>query len=143
MTTIAMLAVATVLLAVAALTEAVCTPNEFFAPKNLSSADGESGCMLKVKNCPVVHMTTACGNITHQFGEDMYFGFRCENNGNACESMHLPFKKLLMCRMCAPKTATTLQETVFVDKDGCTDTITVKYRNITACACTAVGTQSL
>ena len=139
-----MLTVATILLAAAALTEAVCTPNEFYAPTSLStSADGDDACKLKVKQCPDFHVSTACGDYTHQFSEDVYFGFRCENNGNACETIHLPFEGLLMCRMCVPKTGSRLSETVTVSKDGCTDTITIEYYNITSCACDSVGIEGI
>ena len=133
--------IASLLLLSATQGEANC-PKQYYPSSDVLPPQHDSvRCKLKVKTCPKVQLETKCGTYTHQFSQDTYFGFRCENNGNACESNHLPFQSgLVTYRMCAPRTTNTVVVAVTHSVDSCTDTVNVRYENITACGCKAAGT---
>ena len=124
--------------------KAVCPKEHYASSDTLPQEHDNEKCRLKVKTCPTVQLETKCGTYTHMFNQSTYFGFKCENNGNACETNHLPFQDdLLTFRMCAPKATTIVTETVTHTVDSCTDTVTVRYENITACECRSVGTKNI
>ena len=129
---------------IASLLLLAATQGEATCPKEHYALSDNQPCKLKVQTCPKVQLETKCGTYTHQFSQDTYFGYKCENNGNDCESNHLPFSDdLLTFRMCAPKTTSTVIVAVTHSVDSCTDTVNVRYENITACACKPAGTKNL
>lgn len=126
------------------------TQGQAKCPKEHIAATNDTGvhedhdshkCNLVVQTCSKVSLETQCGDYTHQFTEDTYFGYKCENVGNKCDTLHLPFKDdLLTYRTCAPKVSNTVVVSVTHSVDQCSDTINVRYENITACTCQAAGT---
>ena len=124
--------------------EANCPHTYTASSAALPSEHDSTNCNLVVQKCPKVQLETACGTYTHTFSQDTYFGHKCSNNGNGCETNHLPFSDdLLTFRLCAPKTTSTVIVAVTHSVDSCTDTVNVRYENITACTCQPAGTENI
>ena len=137
------LVIALVLLLAATHGKAAC-PRQHYAPAGDLPAEHDSTkCKLKVERCSKVLLASQCGSgsYTHVFSDANYFGFKCQESGNACETNHLPFlSDALTFRVCAPKTSSTVVVAVTHSVDSCTDIINVRYENITACTCQSAGT---
>ena len=123
-----------VLLMVAALPQAV------YPTANVEhiSVDGyDNRCEIVVTENPTFEVVTSCKTETKVL--NTWFGSHCRNRNNMCESKHriqiFNDSPLAEYWHCMPKTSNEETVSVTVNGPDCSETVTLRFRNITSCAC--------
>ena len=128
-----------VLLMVAALPQAVYPTANV---EHISVDSSDNRCEIVVTENPTFEVVTTCNTETKVL--NTWFGNRCRNRNNMCESQHFTHvsPELAVFWHCMPKTSHEVTTQVTVNGNKCTDTVDLRFRNITSCTCAYVYTES-